>query len=160
VLVKWVPVVFLVLRALEARATRRPTGHLGFAVAATGVAALATLRYGAAWPLAVFPLAENAALETSYALPQRLEQLGAPAAPALALAALVLAAGLAWLAREALRGRARLGLAACLLLVTTPYLAVWYLGWAVPLAAADEDRVARAACLVLCAYLLPQAVPL
>jgi hypothetical protein len=44
--------------------------------------------------------------------------------------------------------------------VTTPYLAVWYLGWAVPVVAADEDRVASAACLLLCAYLLPQTVPL
>ena len=44
--------------------------------------------------------------------------------------------------------------------MTTPYLAVWYLGWAVPLAAADEDdRLARAGVLVLTAYLLPQTVP-
>jgi hypothetical protein len=44
-------------------------------------------------------------------------------------------------------------------LVTTPYLAVWYLAWAVPLAAADDDPPALAACLVLCLYLLPQAIP-
>jgi hypothetical protein len=44
--------------------------------------------------------------------------------------------------------------------VTTPYLVVWYLGWAVPLAAVDEDdRLARAGVLVLCAYLLPQTIP-
>ena len=35
--------------------------------------------YGGAWPLAIFPLAGNAALETSYAIPHRLEQLGAAA---------------------------------------------------------------------------------
>ena len=56
---------------------------------------------------------------------------------------------------------ARLALAACLILVTTPYLVVWYLGWAVPLAGADDDdRLARACTLVLCAYLLPQTIPL
>jgi len=44
-------------------------------------------------------------------------------------------------------------------LVTTPYLAVWYLAWAVPLAAADEDTPALAACLVLCLYLAPQTIP-
>ena len=58
------------------------------------------------------------------------------------------------------RGRARLGLAACLVLLTTPYLAVWYLAWAVPLAAVEEDAAATVACLGLCAYLLPQTIPL
>jgi ABC-type transport system involved in cytochrome c biogenesis permease subunit len=78
---------------------------------------------------------------------------------ALGLAVVAFVAGFAWLVREAGRGRARLGLAACLVLVTTPYLAVWYLAWAVPLAAADEDAPALSACLVLCLYLLPQTVP-
>jgi hypothetical protein len=57
------------------------------------------------------------------------------------------------------RGRARLGLAACLVLATTPYLAVWYLGWAVPLAAADDDDAAIGISILLCAYLLPQTIP-
>jgi hypothetical protein len=68
--------------------------------------------------------------------------------------------GLAVLARSAARGRARLALAACLVLVTTPYLAVWYLAWAVPLAAAEEDAVATVVVLGLCAYLLPQTIPI
>lgn len=160
VLVKWVPLVFLALRALEARATARPVRHLGMALAAGAVVALATASYGLAWLGAAVPLAENAARETSYAIPARLEQLGLPEEGALGVAVAALVVGGAWLSREALRGRARLGLAACLLLVTTPYLAVWYLGWAVPLVAADEDRLARAGCLVLAAYLLPQTIPL
>jgi len=46
-------------------------------------------------------------------------------------------------------------------LATTPYLAVWYLAWAVPLAAPeDDDRLARLAALGLTAYLLPQTIPL
>jgi len=157
--IKWVPILFLALRAVEARATGRHTGHRGFALAALAVATVATVLYGPAWPLAIFPLAGNVALETSYAIPHRLEQLGLPDSLALGLAVAAFATGFAWLLREASRGRARLGLAACLVLVTTPYLAVWYLAWAVPLAAADDDPPALAACVVLCLYLLPQAIP-
>ena len=157
--IKWVPILFLALRAVEARATDRPTGHRGFAISAAALVVAATGLYGASWPLAVFPLAGNAALETSYAVPHRLEQLGVPGGLALGVAVVAFAAGFAWLAREAGRGRARLGLAACLVLVTTPYLAVWYLAWAVPLAAADDDPAALGACLILCLYLLPQAIP-
>jgi len=157
--IKWVPILFLALRAVEARATDRPTGHRGFAISAAALVVAATGLYGASWPLAVFPLAGNAALETSYAVPHRLEQLGVPGGLALGVAVVAFAAGFAWLAREAGRGRARLGLAACLVLVTTPYLAVWYLAWAVPLAAADDDPPALGTCLILCLYLLPQAIP-
>lgn len=157
--IKWVPILFLALRAVEARASGRRTGHRGFATAAVVVASAATLLYGPSWPLAIFPLAGNAALETSYAFPHRLEQLGMPDGLALGLAVTAFGIGFAWLLREANRGRARLGLAACLVLATTPYLAVWYLAWAVPLAAADDDPPALAACLVLCLYLLPQTIP-
>ena len=160
VLVKWVPAVFLALRALEARATGRPVRHLGIALAGGAVLVVATVMYGLDWTRAALPLAENTTRETSYALPARVEQLGVPESIALGLAAAAFLLGAAWLVREAMRGRARLGLAACLLLVTTPYLAVWYLGWAVPVVAADEDRAARAACLALGLYLLPQTIPL
>jgi hypothetical protein len=70
------------------------------------------------------------------------------------------AIGLLLLARQALRGRARLSLAACLVLAVTPYLVVWYLAWAVPVAAADEERWGRLGCLAFSAYLLPQTIPL
>ena len=159
IFVKWVPILFLALRAVEARSTGRATGHRGFAVTAAAVVLAASVLYGGAWPFAILPLAGNAALETSYAIPHRLEQIGIPGPVALGLAAAVFVGGFAWLTRQAGRGRARLGLAACLVLVTTPYLAVWYLAWAVPLAAAEEDAVATGACLVLCLYLLPQTIP-
>ena len=55
---------------------------------------------------------------------------------------------------------AKLGLAACLLLAVTPYLIVWYLAWAVPVAGADEERWGRLGCLAFTAYLLPQTIPL
>ena len=124
------------------------------------VGAVATLLYGLDWLRVFEPLAENAVRETSYALPSRLEQLGLPHALSIGLAAAAAAAGLAWIARDAWRGVPRHGRAACLVLATTPYLAVWYLAWAVPLAAVDEDRVARVAALALTAYLLPQTIPL
>ena len=57
------------------------------------------------------------------------------------------------------RGRARLGLAAGSLLLATPYLAPWYLVWAAPLAAAEDDGRAQLLVLALSAYLLPQTIP-
>lgn len=160
ILLKWIPAVFLVLRGLEARATGRRVDHRGFAIAGLALLTLATWRYGLDWLRAAGPLARNAEGQTSYALPHRVEQLGVPHAAALALAAIALAGGLAWLAREALRGRARLGLAGCLLLATTPWLTPWYVIWALPLAAAEDDRRAQLIALAFCAYLLPQAIPI
>jgi alpha-1,6-mannosyltransferase len=160
ILFKWIPVAFLALRAVEARATGRRVDHRAFAVATFALLGLATWRYGFDWLRAFGPLARNAEGQTSYALPHRVEQLGVPRALALGLAALALAAGLAWLAREAVRGRARLGLAACLLLATTPWLAPWYTIWALPLAAAEDDRRAQLLALGFCVYLLPQTIPL
>lgn len=159
-LVKWVPLLLLPLRALESRARGRRVGHAGFAIAALAVAAVATVRYGPDWLRAFGPLARNANQETTFALPHRLGQLGVPREAAWTLAAVAFAAGYVWLAREALRGRARLGLAAGLLLAVVPYLAPWYTAWAVPLAAAEDDRDAQLVALALTAYLLPQTVPL
>jgi len=151
-LVKWVPLLLLPLRALDARATGRRVDHLGFALTAIVVLGLATAAYGFAWLDVVAPLARNAARETSYALPHR---LGLPSWALL----VPFAVAYAWLLREAARGRARLGLALGLLLLALPYLAVWYVVWTVPLAAGDDDRPAQALALVLCAYLLPQTIP-
>jgi hypothetical protein len=160
IFVKWIPLLFFAVGALAARARGRPTGLPAAALAGAGLALLATGLYGLDWLRALEPLAENAARETSYALPSRLEQLGLPDDVALAAAIGLFAGGLIWIARDARRGAARHGRAACLVLATTPYLAVWYLAWAVPLAAIDDDRVARLAALALTAYLLPQTIPL
>ncbi len=160
VAVKWVPVVFLLLSLLSDRRQGRRVAAAGAVAGAAGIAAVSTWRYGWHWLGAAVPLARNAWLETSYALPHRLQGLGLPRSLAVGLAVAVLVVGLSWLAREASRGHPRNAMAACLILATSPYLAVWYLGWAVPLAAADEDdRVARVAALGLCAYLLPQTIP-
>ena len=160
VLVKWIPLLFFALRAVEARATGRRVSHRGFAVIAALLVSLATWRYGFDWFRVFGPLARNAEGQTSYALSHRVEQLGVPHGVALALSGIALVGGLAWLVREAARGRARLGLSACLLLATTPWLAPWYTIWAVPLAAAEDDRRAQLISLGFCAYLLPQTIPL
>ena len=159
ILVKWIAVIFLPLRLLEARARGRAVSHLGFAAAAAVVLAFASWRFGWHWLEAFGPLARNANHETRYALPHRLESLGVPDAVALTLFAVGFAVAYGWLLLEARRGRARLGLAAGAVLLATPYLAPWYLIWMVPLAAAEDDRAAQALALLLTAYLLRQTVP-
>lgn len=159
--IKWVPAVFLVLRAVEARATGRPVRHLGFALAAGILGGLAFWRYGLEWLGSVVPLARNLEKQAVYSIPNRLADVtGMPDGAASAILAALLVAGLVWLLREAWRGRARLGLSACFLLIATPWLVPWYAVWAVPLAAIEEDRTARFLSLALCAYLLRDAVPL
>lgn len=160
ILVKWVPLVLLPLRAVQARATGRRVGHLGFAATAVAVAALATWRYGAGWLQTIAPLARNAGHETRFAIPHRLQQLGLPHGVALGVCAAGFAIAYVWLLREAARGRDRLGLATVLVLLATPYLIVWYLAWAFPLAAAEDDEPAQWIALALCAYLLRQTIPL
>jgi hypothetical protein len=160
IFVKWIPLLLLPLRALEARARGRRVGHAGFALAALAVVVLAFWQYRAEWLRAFGPLAKNANQETSFALPHRLTQLGLPREAALALAAAAFTGGYLWLLGEARRGRARLGLAASFGLLATPYLAPWYTAWAVPLAAAEDDRAAQLVALALTAYLLRQTIPL
>jgi alpha-1,6-mannosyltransferase len=157
ILVKWIPLLLLPLRALEARATGRRIGHLGFAAAAAALVSVATWRYGPAWIGAVWG---SAGRETSFAIPHRLEQLGLPHGAAVGLCAAAFAVAYAWLLREAWRGRDRLALATALLLVALPYLAVWYVAWTIPLAAAEDDEPAQLLGLALCAYLLRQTIPL
>jgi alpha-1,6-mannosyltransferase len=158
--VKWVPLVLLPLHVLEARAGRRRLGYVGLGAAAAAITAVATWRYGLDWLGALGPVAGQAGEGTSFALPRRLDSVGVPYE--LGVGLLVAAFGVAYLAlaREALRGRARLGLAAGLLLLASPYLVAWYVVWAVPLAAAEDDRPAQLLALGLSAYLLSQAVPI
>jgi hypothetical protein len=161
ILVKWISLPLLALHALSPATPTRP--RLAGAVLATLAvgAVAASVRYGSAWLEVVSPLSDNAARATSFAIPSRLEQLGVPETVALALAGLTLVGAFVVLGRQARLGHPRLAAGACLLLLTTPYLAAWYLLWAVPLAAADEsDRTARLTALALGAYLLPQGVPL
>jgi len=159
--IKWVPVLFLPLRLLEARRTGRRIDHRGLAAAAIALVAIATWRYGLAWLGAAGPLASNLAEDRAwYAIPVRISHLGIPEAAVAAAFAVAFAAAYVWLLREAWRGRARLALTAGLLLVATSWLVPWYAVWAVPLAAVEEDRPARFLALAMSAYLLRDAVPL
>jgi hypothetical protein len=159
VLVKWVPILFLPLHILEARATRRRVGLVGFAIASAVVLVLATWRYQWHWFSAFGPLAANAAEETSYSIPHRLQQAGLPRPAALGVCLAGFALAYAALLRRARHGEERLALAGGIFLLATPWLAAWYTAWIVPLAAAEEDRAARALAFALCIYLAPQAVP-
>jgi alpha-1,6-mannosyltransferase len=159
--IKWVPLVFLPLRALEARTTGRPVRYLGFVVAAAVLAAVAFWRYGTGWLQVFGPLADNLQDQARYSIPQRLAQVtGMPDGAAAGILIGLFAIAYLWLLREAWRGRARLGLTAGLLLLTTSWLVPWYAVWAVPLAAVEEDRAARFLALGLSAYLLRDIVPL
>jgi hypothetical protein len=158
--VKWVAVLFLPLRALEARRVGRPVGHLGFVAAAAVVAGLAFWRYGTEWLGTLGPLASNLDHQARYSIPNRVADLGISEDGAAWLFAALFGLAYLWLLREAWKGRARLALCAGLLLVATPWLVPWYAVWVVPLAAVEEDPPARWLALAISAYLLRDAVPI
>src|SRR5439155_13912686 len=158
--VKWVPLVFLPLRALEARRTGRKVGHLGFALTAALVAAVATWRYGVQWIEAFGPLASNAQKQAQYSIPNRVSGLGISEHTSALLFAGLFAIAYVWLLREAWRRRARLALTAGLALVATPWLLPWYTVWPVSLAAVEYDRAARWLALGVTAYLIRDSIPL
>src|SRR5262249_14074800 len=153
IFIKWIAVIFLPLRALEARAQGRRVGHLGFAAAALAVVVAASIQFGWHWLGAFGPLARNANKETEFALPHRLKELGVAHDRALALSAAAFALGYLWLLRQAWHGRARLGLAAGFLLCASPYLVPWYAVWALPLAAAEDDPPAQWLAVAISLYL-------
>jgi hypothetical protein len=158
--VKWVALVFLPLRALEARRERRRVGHAGFAATAAVVVGVATWRYGLSWLDAFGPVGRNLREGSRYSIPGRLESIGIPHGAAVGVLVGLFGLAYLWLLREAWRGHARLGLAAGLLLVAAPWLVPWYLVWSVPFAAVEEDGTAQVLALALTAYLLRDAVPL
>jgi hypothetical protein len=161
IVIKWVPLLFLPLRLLEARRVGRRIDHRGLAAGLAVIVLFATWRYGFSWLGAVGPLASNLAEDRArYAIPIRLASLGLPEGGVALAFAVAFVVAYAWLLLEAWRGRARLALTAGLLLVCTSWLVPWYAVWAVPLAAVEEDRTARALALALSAYLLRDAVPI
>ena len=127
--------------------------------AALVVVVVASAQFGWHWLGAFGSLARNANKETQFALPHRLKELGVPHDVALGLFAAAFALAYLWLARQAWRGRARLGLAAGFLLCASPYLVPWYAVWALPLAAAEDDPPAQWLAVAISVYLLRQRVP-
>jgi hypothetical protein len=149
--VKWVALALLPLGLLGERRARAQVA--GFLVAAAAIATVAFFAFGSTWLTALFPLAQRHA---GWAVPSRLAALGFPGW--LALAPLAIAAP--WLVRSARMGRGRLGLTSGLMLIGTPWLLPWYAVWAVALAAIEEDAAAWVLTLAVCAYLLPDRVPI
>ena len=160
IFIKWIAVLFLPLRLLESLAQHRRIGWRGFVAAALVVVAASTVLFGWHWLGAFGPLARNANRATQFALPHRLQELGVSHELAIALFAAAFAVAYVWLAREAWRGRARLGLTAGLLLCASPYLVPWYAVWALPLAATEDDPPAQWLAVAISAYLLRQRVPI
>jgi len=117
-------------------------------------------QFGWHWLEAFGPLARNANRETQFALPHRLKELGVQHDVALGLFVGAFALAYLWLLRQAWHGRARLGLAACLLLCASPYLVPWYAVWAIPVAAVEDDPPAQWLAVAISAYLLRQRVPI
>lgn len=158
--IKWVPLVFLPLRAVEAYRQGRKVGHLGFAVAAGLIVAVAFWRYGPDWLESFGNFSGQLRRTTSVSTARWLMGAGLSENAAVTILTVAFAAGYVWLLREAWRGRARLALCACFLLLTASWLVPWYAVWAVPLAAIERDRAAQLVSLGICAYLLRAAVPL
>ena len=161
VAVKPIGAVFLPLRGLEAL-RRRELARLAarVAVAAAAVAVVATLRYGSAWLRLLSPLSNQLRQTSSLGLPYWLDRIGVPERPAREALVALFVLFYAWLLREAWRGgRPRLARCAVALLLATSWLQPWYAVWAVPLAAVEEDRLARAGALALTGYFLWDAIP-
>ena len=136
---------------------RQRTLWLAFATGTGALAAIATALFGSAWLGAIFSVGGR---RSAYSIPSRLAELGVPHGLALALVATGAAVALALLCATAMRGRARLGVAAVVVLLATPWLLPWYAAWAVPLAAAEDDASARWLAIALSAHLLPDRVQL
>lgn len=156
VAVKPIAAVFLPLRGLEAL-RRRELGRLavGVGAAAAVVALAASLRYESAWLGLLSPLTNQLRQTSSLGLPYWLDRAGVPERVARDALVALFAVFYLWLLREAWRGgRPRLARCAVALLLATSWLQPWYVVWAVPLAALEEDRLARLGALALTGYFL------
>ena len=150
---KWVALPLLPLALLGTKRKDALAIGLGFLAAAAGIVAGASWLFGTAWLSALLPFAHRHA---HWAIASRLGAIGVPGW--LAFAPLLL--GLPLLVKSVRGGRPRLGLAAVLVLLASPWLLPWYAVWAVPLAAVEEDRLAWALALAVSAYLLADRVPI
>jgi hypothetical protein len=130
---------------------------VGVLAAGAGLVIAATLSFGTAWLSGFGGLQTR---EAAFSIPSRLAQLGLGESTAFSLARAGLVVGMIWLAVEAARGRVRLALGACLVLVTSPWILPWYAIWPVGLAAAEEDGLAQVLAIALAMYVLPDRVPM
>lgn len=155
--IKVVPLVFVPLRLLEAK---RRFDYRTLVVAGAAVAIPATLLFGPRWLTIFSPVANQLRSVTSLALAGQAHRIGLSASAARDVLIALFAVAWLCLAWLAWRGRARIALAASFLLLATSWLQPWYAVWAVPLAAIEDDQVAGAIALVLCAWFLRDALPI
>lgn len=127
---------------------------VGLACGSAVLSAVATMLYGTAW----FHLFQRAQVQarqvSSISSVFVLEQHGFTQFDAKVITAVVLLAGYLWLLRWAIVGRARLGLASSLIVVTQSWLVPWYGFWGLSFAAAEDDHVADIAAVAASVYLL------
>ena len=130
--IKWVPLLFLPLRFLEARETRPEGGPRGLAL---GRASSWRLPHGATACRGWERLGRSRRTSRRTAPGMRCRagsrRSACPRGAVALVFALAFVAAYAWLLREAWRGRARLALTAGILLVCTSWLVPWYAVWAV-----------------------------
>jgi hypothetical protein len=162
----FVKVPALIVLPLEVVATARREGPRtmlrlvgGLCGAAALLGALATIRYGTGWLAFVNASSETQQLN-SLSLVYRLVQLGIPHSPAKIVLGVLFGLGYLLLGRDAWKGRARLALAANLLVLTPAWVVPWYGSWPVALAAIEDDTAAQVLAVVTTAYLLTDALPL
>lgn len=157
--VKWVPLLLLPLRT-SARQHSARFGYAGFVAASLAVAGIASILYGDEWLGAFGPVRHDVASGSGTSVPHLLESIGIRKTLATGVLVLAFAVAYAALVVVARNCRARLGLAVGLLLLATPWILPWYVSWAVPLAAAEDDAVALGLSVVLTGYLLEARAPL
>jgi alpha-1,6-mannosyltransferase len=154
--VKWTALVVAPPLAVDALARRSWRRLAAVAFGAAVLVVAATARYGADWLQTLVPFAsvltETGPGTSSMALWHRFTSVGIPDAVAMAIPVVVAGIAYTLVLRDAWRGRVRLGLAAGLFLVATPYLQPWYVLIPVSLAAAEEDRPAQLLALAFCAW--------
>jgi hypothetical protein len=156
---KWVAVAFFALWAIDRLRRREPLGLAGLAAGALALVAGATARYGATWLEAFGGLSSQARRTGSIGLSKWLGDVGLGHREVLVTIGLATLAAFAWLAREAWRGRPRLGVSGSVAALGQGWLNPWYASWGVSLSAGEEDGLAWALALGLTAFLLLDVVP-
>ncbi len=156
---KWVAVAFLAIWAIERARRREPLGLVGLAAGGVALVAGATARYGTTWLEAFGGLSSQARRTGSIGLSRWLGDLGLGHRAILVTIGLATLAGFAWLAREAWRGRRRLGVSGSVAALGQGWLNPWYASWGVSLSASEEDRLAWVLAVGLTAFLLLDVVP-
>jgi alpha-1,6-mannosyltransferase len=155
---KWILLVFAPLELLR-RPRRFPVGP--WIVAGLVLTAISFAVWGTAWLHSISQLRSQANMISSNSFAWWLsDQVGGGRAQwAHVLRYAFFAVYAALLLAEWRTGRARIGLAAGLLVAATPFLSPWYLVWPAALTAIEEDDFAVVLVVALNAWMIHDAVP-